>query len=124
MIWGIGIDIIEVERIDKAVSNERFLNKVFTEHERQYCETRGCHKGQSYAARFAAKEAFVKALGTGLRNGTLKEIEIINNELGQPQIILNGWFAEYINDNHINVICVSLSHTKSYAAANVLLAKE
>ena len=80
MILGIGTDIIEVSRIEKEISKERqgFQKKVFTANEIQYCETKR-FKAQNYAARFAAKEACLKAIGTGLRDGlSWKDIEILN----------------------------------------------
>ncbi len=86
MIFGIGIDIIEVKRIKKRLEdNDALRQKLYTETEQSYCESGNVVKYQSYAARFAAKEAFFKALGTGYRYGmAFHEIEVLNDELGKP----------------------------------------
>ena len=85
MVIGIGCDIIEIVRIKKAVERASFSERVFTPEEREYCSSRGLQAAASYAARFAAKEAVLKALGTGLRGGSLQEISITNDALGKPQ---------------------------------------
>ena len=85
MIIGIGTDIIEIDRVRQAVGREIFKQKVFSEAEQNYCESRGKQKFASYAARFAAKEAFFKALGTGIFT-KLTEVEVKNNSQGQPEI--------------------------------------
>ena len=90
MIIGIGTDIIEVNRIAKSIENLSFKQKVFSTQEINYCETK-VNKAEHYAARFAAKEAFFKALGTGWRGGmAFNEVEIINDGLGKPTINLSG----------------------------------
>ena len=125
MIYGIGLDIIEVSRIEKQISSERkrFQQMLFTENEIKYCEHKR-NKSQNYAARFAAKEAFFKAIGTGWRNGTgWKEIEIVNDELGKPEIVLHGKAKKIIEENGISNIFVSLSHLKETAVAVVILEK-
>ena len=71
LIVGIGTDIVEIARVKRAAAREAFLMRVYTEAERSYCESRGVQRMASYAARFAGKEAVMKALGTGLRGGTL-----------------------------------------------------
>ena len=124
MIFGIGIDIIEVERISKQVANSsnNFIQKIFTEKEIAYCETKIKNKAQNYAARFAAKEAFFKAIGTGWRDGfKWKEIEIQNDELGKPIINVSGKIQKFIEENNIINIHVSLSHLKEIAVAVVIL---
>lgn len=124
MVFGIGTDIIEVERIKKQISKgNRFKEKIFTLREIQYCESRK-KKAQNYAARFAAKEAFFKAIGTGWRGGlAFKEIEIVNNELGKPEIVLYGKTKEFIEQIKVTNIQVSLSHVKDLASAIVVLEK-
>jgi len=124
MIFGIGTDIIEVERIKKQISKgNRFKEKIFTHNEIQYCESRKA-KAQNYAARFAAKEAFFKAIGTGWRGGlSLKEIEIANNKLGKPEIVLFGKTKELTEQIKVTNIQVSLSHLKDLASAIVVLEK-
>lgn len=121
MILGIGTDITEVARIAKSIENESFKVKIFSQTEITYCESK-VNKAENYAARFAAKEAFVKALGTGLREGiTINEIEIVNDELGKPCIHLLGKTAEIQLSNRIKTIHVSLSHVKDMAMATVVL---
>jgi holo-[acyl-carrier protein] synthase len=122
VIFGIGTDIIEVERIEQQIHKETGLKqKLFTPREIAYCESKK-HAAQHFAARFAAKEAFMKALGTGWRDGlAFGEIEIVNDPLGQPQIILHGKAAEMIADRGITRTMVSLSHIKQTAIAVVFL---
>lgn len=120
MIIGIGTDIIEIERVRRAVSSEHFKKKVFTENEQNYCESRGIQSAASYAARFAAKEAFFKALGTGIFT-SLTEVEILNNDAGQPQIFLYGEAKTFAEKLHVKKIFVSLSHCREYATAFVTL---
>ena len=121
LLLGIGTDIVEVSRIKQAVSNERFIMRVYTDAEQRYCEGRGSQKFQSYAARFSGKEAVMKALGTGLRGGTLQEIEILPDELGCPKVSLTGGFAEFAQSKGITKIWLSLSHTKEYATAQCVM---
>ena len=119
MILGIGTDIIEIERIRQAVSREHFRRRVFTEIEQNYCE-RGAQSAASYAARFAAKEAFFKALGTGIVTN-LTEVEIQNLSDGQPKIFLYGSANILAVERFVSKIFVSLSHSREYATAVVLL---
>lgn len=120
MIFGIGTDIIEVERVNKAVQKEAFKHKLYSEREIAYCETN--RKAESYAARFAGKEAFFKALGTGWRDGMgLTEVEILNDELGKPYIELSGKTKEIVVEKGIKNVHISLSHTKESAIAFVIL---
>ena len=119
-----GTDIIEIERIKKAIeTNEnRFLNQIFTEQEVLYCEGRKNAKFQHYAARFAAKEAAFKALNEFIENKydiSWKNIEITNNKSGKPQINLKECNFEMIKSMDI-----SISHCKEYAVANVIILYE
>lgn len=120
MVVGIGIDIIEISRIKKAIESSSFVGRVFTEAEQLYCNARGNQRAASYAARFAAKEAFVKALGTGFIGGTWHDIEIVVNEQGRPDVKLTGFFAAEAQKRGIARIMVSLSHSREYAVAQVL----
>jgi holo-[acyl-carrier protein] synthase len=122
MIYGIGIDLIEVERIQKQLAqSDRFINRVFTPDEIVYCEAKK-NKAQNYAARFAAKEAFFKALGTGWRGGlAFNQVEVINDSLGKPEIRLHGKAEQHIADRGITNIRVSLTHLKGVAGAVVTL---
>ena len=120
MIIGIGTDIIEVDRVAKAISQEAFKKKVFSDREIAYCETQ--KKEESFAARFAAKEAFFKALGTGWRDGMgITEVEILNDSLGKPEIHLSGKAKEVFEQKGGTHIHVSLSHIKTQAIAYVIL---
>lgn len=123
MIIGTGVDLIEVERIERALSRhgQRFLDRLFTPAEVQYCEGGGAQKSHRLAARFAAKEATLKALGTGLRNGlNWTDIEVIRDPLGKPALRLTGKAADLAAQQGITQLHVSLSHAKDYAVAQVV----
>jgi holo-[acyl-carrier protein] synthase len=121
MIIGIGTDITEVPRIAKSIENNSFKEKVFSKLEIAYCESKA-NKAESFAARFAAKEAFFKALGTGWRGGmAFNEVEVVNDELGKPTLNILGATAEIIKEKNITTIHVSLSHVKELAMAVVVL---
>ncbi len=122
MILGTGIDIIEVARIEKALSRDiGFRDKIFTPVEIEYCESKK-HKYENYAARFSAKEAMLKALGTGWRYGIrFADIEVWNDELGKPHIRLFGKAKELTGILSVSEIHVSLSHLKETATAIVII---
>ena len=120
MIIGIGTDIIEIERVKRAISNKHFIERVYTIKEQNYCESRGRQAAASYAARFAGKEAFFKAIGTGI-NCSLTDIEIINDNLGCPHVFLKGRAAELFSKINANNIHISLSHSKCYATATCII---
>jgi holo-[acyl-carrier protein] synthase len=121
MIVGIGTDLVEVSRIAKSIENKKFLDKIFSENEMRYCESK-VNKIEHYAARFAAKEAFSKALGTGFRGGiSFKEIEVINDNFGKPLIKTSGNTLAFVSEKKIAVIHLSLSHIKETAVAMVIL---
>ena len=124
MIEGIGIDMIEVERIRQNITkDEMFLKMIFSENEIDYCELKA-NKFEHYAARFAAKEAFFKALGTGWAAGThFNEVEIINNKDGKPEIVISGETQRTLSALEIIKISVSLSHLKTLATAVVVIEK-
>jgi holo-[acyl-carrier protein] synthase len=124
MISGLGIDMIEVERIAEKIEKESgFRELVFSKTEIAYCESKK-NKFEHYAARFAAKEAFFKALGTGWAENTLfNEVEIINNNEGKPEVALSGSTLETINLMGVKKILVSLSHLKTIASAVVIVEK-
>jgi holo-[acyl-carrier protein] synthase len=125
MIAGLGIDMIEVERIAaNIVKDAGFKELVFSKNEIEYCEKKA-NKFEHYAARFAAKEAFFKAIGTGWMSGTaFNEIEIKNDESGKPELILLGETAITVNKKGIIKISVSLSHLKTFASAVVIIEKQ
>ncbi|HOI32575.1 MAG: holo-ACP synthase [Bacteroidales bacterium] len=124
MIFGIGNDIIEVNRMERQLNNSTSLKeKLFTSREQAYADDKAS-KYQHYAARFAAKEAFFKALGTGYRYGmAFHEIEVINDELGKPIIHLHGKVKEFIEKQQVKHIHLSISHVKEMASAFVVLEK-
>jgi holo-[acyl-carrier protein] synthase len=122
MIIGIGTDIIDVQRIERVIErNGGFINKVFTPQEIAYCEARAA-KAQSYAARFAAKEAMMKALGTGWGEGVnWQDIEVVSEASGKPRILLSGQAlatAKAMGAEHWHL---SLSHERTAAIAFVVL---
>lgn len=121
MIVGIGCDIIEIERIARAIKSESFIRRVFTAEEAAYCQRRGQQAPASFAARFAAKEAVLKALGTGLREGSLQEIAVDNDGLGKPLVQLSGHFAMLAKQLGVKNIQISLSHSKDFAVAYVIM---
>ena len=125
MIYGTGIDIIEVIRIQKVMERDiGFRDKIFTPGEIEYCETKK-NKYQHYAARFSAKESFLKAIGTGWRYGIrFADIEVFHDELGKPYIRVSGKAEELISGLSISKIHVSLSHLKEMATAIVILESE
>ena len=122
MIYGIGIDLIEVERVAEKIGKlSGFRELVFSKNEIEYCELRA-NKFEHYAARFAAKEAFFKAIGTGWRDGTaFNEIEIINEENGKPVMSFLGKTAASVSKLNLGKIAVSLSHLKTMACAMVVI---
>ncbi len=121
-IFGIGIDVIEVERIATAIQRhgEPFLAKIFTPAEREYCDSMK-NPAQHYAARFAAKEAVVKALGTGIGgNAGLHDLEITHDPTGAPKLRLSGAADAFSKQHGITEIHISLTHSHDYAAANAV----
>ena len=122
MIMGIGIDLVEIHRMKRAVENPLFVKRVFTPAEQAYCSSRGRQGAASFAARFAAKEALMKALGTGLANGgTWQDVEVLPDAQGKPVMSLTGYFENLAREMGVQRIFVSLSHAQEYAAAQVLL---
>jgi holo-[acyl-carrier protein] synthase len=121
MVLGIGVDIIEVARVQKAVErNPRFVDKVFTATELAYSEGKKT-KFQHLAARFAAKEAFGKALGTGLAGIRLKDIQVINNHNGRPEIRLYDTALARLDAMKGRSIHISLTHESDNAIAMVVI---
>ena len=124
MIFGVGTDLVEIGRIQKAIEkNPRFLQKVYTEEEIRYCQ-RKKNPWQSFAARFAAKEAVSKALGTGLGKIGLTDIEVQNQSTGQPQIVLHGAAQIFAQTHGIKRVHISLSHSEVYAIATAIVEEE
>ena len=123
MIIGCGIDLVKIERIEKIIKRwgNNFTSRIFTPLEEEYCEKKKGNKFQSYAGKFAAKEALLKALGLGLRGANWKEIEIKNDELGQPIIDTSGKLKNIAYSKGVSKYFISISHTKEYAIAQVIL---
>ena len=125
MISGIGTDIVAIERFQRFIdeNNTALLQRIFTGRERTLCSARK-NSAASFAARFAAKEAFLKALGIGLRDGiTWHDIEILLNDLGKPELLLTGRALEIFNTQGLGNTFVSLSHDGGNALAMVVLEK-
>ena len=124
MIYGIGIDIIDIRRIKRVIKKygNRFKKKCFHEHEIIKSEAR-FNSVESYAKRYAAKEACAKALGTGLARGVFwKDIEVRNNQYGKPYIILHNNAKNFINQSNDKIV-LSLTDEKDFAIANVIIFK-
>ena len=123
MIISIGIDIAEVYRIRETIARTpRFAERVFTEDERAYCESKGAAAAQSYAARFAAKEAFLKALKTGWRGKiTWQDIEVVVDEAGAPSLKLTGEALKIKNERGASRVHLSISHTSEHAIAQIII---
>jgi holo-[acyl-carrier protein] synthase len=125
MIYGIGIDTIEVPRIERTIAEygEQFLRRIYADEEIRYCQSR-LKQAEHFAARFAAKEAFAKALGTGIRNGfRWSETVVTKERSGKPILIVRGSMKENVTrrvGEHY-IINVSLTHTKDIAEAVVTI---
>jgi holo-[acyl-carrier protein] synthase len=123
MIVGTGIDIAEVPRIREAIARhgQRFLQRIFTEGEIKYCESKA-NRVERYAARFAAKEAGMKAIGTGWNHGVRwRDIEVARKPGGRPTLLLHGKAAEFAARLGAVNIALSLTHTAEQAMAQVIL---
>jgi holo-[acyl-carrier protein] synthase len=123
MIVGMGIDIAEVPRIVESIERfgERFLNRVFTAEEIRYCDSKA-NRAERYAARFAAKEAAMKALGTGWNHGVRwRDIEVHREPGRRPTIRFHGRAAEFAAKLGAKNIALSISHTPEHAIADVIL---
>lgn len=123
VIVGTGVDIVEVERVAAAIERfgARFLGRVFTEAERRYCDSKK-NRMERYAARFAAKEAAFKALGTGWNRGVAwREVEVGHAPGGRPTLSFTGAAAKHAERLGVKRASLSLSHTKEQAVAQVIL---
>lgn len=123
MIYGIGIDLVEIDRMERAItrSGPRLVERLYTADERAYCSAKR-FPYPCFAARFACKEAFLKALGTGLRKHMRwRDIEVRRDPLGKPSLRLHGYLRERCADAGIRHIHLSLSHSAGHAVAQVVL---
>lgn len=122
IIIGCGVDIIEIERIERALKRSRFKTKIYTKMEQQLLEN---NEVKSWAARFAAKEAVMKALGCGWRGGVkFSDIEVSQNHLGKPMIELSGVTKSIAEQQNVTKIHISLSHDRSVAIAYAIAVGE
>jgi len=122
MVFGLGIDIIEIARVKKSIQDfgDRFISKVYTEKEIEYCNSKS-NKYQHFAARFAAKEAVYKALASGWKGGSMswKDIEILNEPSGLPKVKLSGMLQEFLsNDKDLKI---SMSHSDNYVTCVAII---
>ena len=121
MILGIGNDIIEIERVEKAILKEGFKNKVYTQKELENIEKRG-NRTETYAGIFSAKEAISKAIGTGVREFSLTDLEILNDDLGKPYVVVSEKLDKIIKSKKEDYqIEISISHSKKYATAMAII---
>ena len=125
MIISTGIDIVEVYRIAETMTRTpRFGERVFTDSERAYCDSKGAAAAQSYAGRFAAKEAFLKALQTGWRGRiTWHDIEILTDGQGVPTLRVSGEASTLFENSGATRMHLSISHTSEHAVAQVIFEK-
>lgn len=126
-IVGHGIDIVDIARIERMLSDHgnRFLERCFMEVERLYCESGGRRRAERYAVRFAVKEAAFKALGTGWRSGIAwTDVSVSRQPSGQPRLVVAGMFADLADQAGITSWQVSLSHSGGFAVASVLALSE
>jgi holo-[acyl-carrier protein] synthase len=118
-IYGIGTDIVECLRIAQMIERhgELFITRVYTQHEIEYCQSRK-QATQHFAGRWAAKEAVLKALGTGWRRGiSWRDVEIRNERSGSPTVALRGGARDYMEQQKISQVLVSISHCRTHATA-------
>ncbi|MEJ2588753.1 MAG: holo-ACP synthase [Deltaproteobacteria bacterium] len=123
MIYGTGIDLVSIERMERVILRwgDRFLKRVFTAEEIRFCHCRPCAHA-AFALRFAAKEAFSKALGLGMRRGVLwRDIEVFHDRAGKPGLKLRGISSKICRTNGIRGIHLSLSDDGDYGVAVVIL---
>ncbi len=123
VIFGTGIDIVDISRFERFVEehNVPLFQRLFTRGELDYCATKK-RSAQHYALRFAAKEAFLKALGTGLREGvSWRDMEVVHDEYGKPELHLSGGAAQLFAGKGLKKCFLSLSHDGNCAVASVIL---
>ena len=120
MILGMGIDIVEIERVKKAIGSSRFWEKVYTLQERSFLDSRN-RNPSSVAGNFAAKEAMAKALGAGFGVVKWTDIEVLRNSKGAPYVLLHGRALEIFEQMGGRKIWISISHSKEYAVAQAII---
>lgn len=125
-LLGIGIDVVEVERIGSSMDEfgEKFVNRIFTKAEQEYCASQK-RPAIHYAARFAAKEAIAKAFGTGIgKEISWLDMEIVRQASGEPSVVMRGGGKKYAEKLKVAGIKISLTHAEHYAAANAVVLSE
>ena len=121
-IFGIGIDIVEIDRIEESITRfgDKFLDRIFTPEERAYCDSQKLPQ-VNYAARFAVKEAVAKSFGTGIgKDLSWLDMNISRAASGEPTVSFSGAGAEFTERHNIVSVKISLTHAKQYAAANAI----
>ena len=121
-MYSVGIDSIEIARIAESIKNEKFIKKVYGDSELREISLRGLHP-RSFAVSFAAKEAFSKAIGTGIVGFSLNEVELLHNEFGAPYLFLSGK-AKVIAEDKGFIFSTSVTHTESVATVIFLAYQE
>ncbi len=122
-LYGIGIDVVEVQRIGSSIDEfgEKFLKRIFTEQEQEYCSSQK-RPMIHYAARFAAKEAVAKAFGTGIgKDIAWTDMEIVRETSGEPKVVMSGMGKDLAEKIKVVDIKISLTHAEHYAAANAAI---
>lgn len=125
MIYGIGVDIIEIERIKKSLKRfpDQFEEKVFTQNEIDYCRSKA-DPSKHFAGRFAVKEAVMKSLGRGMgQSMDWKDMEVLNKETGQPVLRIQGRGKDLFDSLRLKEILISISHSKSHAVGQAIAVK-
>jgi holo-[acyl-carrier protein] synthase len=125
MIYGIGVDLVKIKRVERVIERwgDRFIGRVFTSDEKEFCYKR-VYPASAFALRFAAKEAFSKAIGFGMRRGIRwRDIEIFHHPGGQPYLKLHGKSAHICREKKITGFHLSLSDEGEYGVAMVVLEK-
>jgi holo-[acyl-carrier protein] synthase len=120
-VIGLGVDILEVKRVKELIDKRgrKFLNRIFTPKEIKYCQNKK-RSVESFAVRFSAKEAFIKAIESNY-NISYKEIEIAKKENKKPKVVLTGKAKKAAEEKNVSEVLVSLSHEQDYVTANIIL---
>lgn len=118
----IGVDIVKIQRFEKLISDEKFLNKVYSNYEINYIKQKGANATSAMAGLYCAKEAVLKAIGIGINGGIkLNEISIIHNNSGKPYVELNDKIISYLSKYDLKEIKISISHDKDYAISQCII---
>ena len=121
MVKGIGVDVVAVDRMREWVKDDALVNRYFAPEEREAIYERKDGAALSLAARFAAKEAFAKAVGTGFRGFHMREVWVVNDELGKPELHVRGGALQAMHRMGANHVLVSLTHEQEHAIAMVVI---